>query len=78
MNARVDRARELLGSTSLSVKENCLPRGFTVTPRMLSRCFLEGDGEKNRVNIAKRIQLDWINPTTPQLIGEDRAHGNEA
>lgn len=56
MNARVDRARELLGSTSLSVKEIAYLVGFS-EPRMLSRCFLKETGEKPS-KYRERIQLD--------------------
>lgn len=45
MRARIERARELLGGTDLSIKEIAYLVGFS-EPRMLSRCFLKETGER--------------------------------
>lgn len=56
MRARIDRARELLGGTNLSIKEIAYLVGFS-EPRMLSRCFFKETGERPS-EYRERVRMD--------------------
>jgi LacI family transcriptional regulator len=56
MRARIERTRELLGGTSLSIKEIAYLVGFS-EPRLLSRCFLKETGERPS-EFRERVRMD--------------------